>query len=192
MRQSRLNRLAAWLLFGLAMTAAGFLLFLAQRSFYRAAYPMAYSEPVTRHSARSDLPPALVYAIIRTESGFNPLAQSSVPARGLMQITQDTFEWAQLRIGEELPLHYDDLFDSDLNIRYGTAIVRLLLDQYENESNALCAYHAGWGKAGEWLADPLCAPDGHTITYIPYEDTRKYVEKVLRTKRTYEALYGLA
>lgn len=179
-----------WILLTLAILAAGVLVYHGCLRFYRAAYPIGYRETVERECGRNGLPPALVYAVIRTESGFNPLAQSGVPARGLMQITRETFEWAQLRLGEEGERHFDDLFDGGENIRYGAAILRLLLDEFGTESNALCAYHAGWGVTQKWLRNPEYAPDGENIERIPYGDTSRYVKKVLETKKAYETLYG--
>lgn len=162
---------------------------MAFRRFYRAAYPLAYRGEVLAQAAAQGVEPALVFAVIRSESGFNPGAVSEVDARGLMQITQETFEWAQYRIKETEPLHFDDLFDSGLNIRYGTAILALLLEEFGSERNTLCAYHAGWGTAKRWLQDPACSPDGSNITFIPSGATGGYVRKVLETKAVYERLY---
>lgn len=190
MRAERKKSLAAECsLLLLAILTGCALLFTASLAFYRAAYPVGYREIVERESRGNGLPPSLVYAVIRTESGFNPGAQSSVQARGLMQITRETFEWAQYRVKEERALHFDDLFGSEENIRYGAAILRLLLDEFGTETNALCAYHAGWGNAKKWLENPECAPDGKNIEHIPFGDTGRYVEKVLATKATYETLY---
>ena len=171
-----------------AAMCAGVLRYAGLR-FYHAAYPVHYTQDVLLQSEAHDVPPELVFAVIRTESGFNPDAHSSAQARGLMQITKDTFEWAQFRIQETEPLHFDDLFRSDLNIRYGTAILRLLLEEFGTEENALCAYHAGWGNAKKWLADPKTSSDGVHIDTIPFGDTRRYVEKVMETKRIYSKLY---
>lgn len=179
----------AWIgLFGAILIGVG-ALYYPYRYFYRAAFPVVYLELVLRECGEKSLPPSLVLAVIRTESGFNPDAQSGVPARGLMQITQETFEWAQMRIGEMEDLHFDDLFQSDLNIRYGTAILQLHLDEFESMETALCAYHAGRSRAIEWLNHPEYAPDGRTIESIPFEDTSRYVQKVLHTKQIYERLY---
>ena len=57
------------------------------------AYPQKYSEYVNKAAADYNLPPALIYAVIRTESGFDPDAESSVGARGLMQLMPSSFEW---------------------------------------------------------------------------------------------------
>ena len=158
--------------------------------FYRAAYPAGYRAVVLEQSAAHKLEPELVFAVIYSESGFRPEAVSSVEARGLMQITKDTFEWAQYRIKETRQLHFDDLFETELNIRYGTAILSLLLEEFGTESNALCAYHAGWGNAKKWLADPACSTDGKNIENIPFGDTGRYVDKVLKTKEIYQRLYS--
>lgn len=158
-------------------------------SYYRAAYPQGYGDMVISQSKESGVSPALVFAVIRTESGFNPDAQSSVSARGLMQITPDTFEWAKYRINDEESISFNDLYDAGTNIRYGSEILRLLLLEFGSEENALCAYHAGWGNAKKWLQNPEYTPDGEQIANIPFGDTRRYVKKVIETKAIYEKLY---
>lgn len=190
-KKRRANKFTGMLLVVIVVAASIYGIYFSMQRFYHAAYPLKYTDEVEKYSEQNNLPPSLVYAVIRTESGFNPLAQSSIPARGLMQITQDTFEWAQYRISEKNQLHYDDLFDGEINIRYGTAILSLLLEEYETIPNALCAYHAGWGKTREWLNNPEYSPDGKNITVIPYEDTRLYVDKVLQTTAAYNKLYNI-
>ena len=160
------------------------------RAYYKAAYPVDYGDIVLTQSERCNVPPALVFAVIRTESGFNPSAQSSVLARGLMQITPDTFEWAKFRVKEEADLTFEDLYDSEINIRYGNEILRLLLDEFGSEENALCAYHAGWGNAKKWLNNPEYTPNGYQIENIPFGNTSRYVKKVMQTKAIYEKLYN--
>lgn len=157
--------------------------------FYQKAYPLGYQELVLSASEEQGLDPAFVFAVIRTESSFRPQAQSSVGARGLMQITEETFQWIQYRMQDESGTDYDDLFDAQTNIRYGTFLLRTLLDEFGNETNALCAYHAGWGNAKKWIQEEAYAPDGQTITKIPFGDTSRYVAKVLDTKKIYEKLY---
>ena len=71
-------------------------------------------------------------------------------------------------------------------------MLRMLLDEFGSEANALCAYHAGWGNAQKWLKDPECAPDGRNIENIPFGDTKRYVKKVLDTKKMYEKLYDFS
>lgn len=157
--------------------------------FYRSAYPLKYKEAVEAESRANSLPPSLVYAVIRTESGFNPDALSSVGAAGLMQITKDTLDWTLYRLGEEEKA-FDILFDGEENIKYGAALLKLLINEFGSVENALCAYHAGWGNAKNWLSRTEYSPDGVTIENIPFGDTKKYVKKVLETQRMYESLYN--
>lgn len=161
----------------------------AIRFFYQRAYPLEYEQLVQSASAEQELAPSFVFAVIRTESSFRPNVESSVGARGLMQITEETFQWIQYRMKDESGAGFDDLFDEETNIRYGTFLLRMLLDEFGSEANALCAYHAGWGNAQKWLENPAYTPDGQNITKIPFGDTKKYVEKVLDTKKMYEKLY---
>ena len=97
----------------------------------------------------------LLFAVIRTESSFGPDAQSSVGARGLMQIAGGKLSrWIQFRMKDESGVSYDDLFDEKINIEYGTFLLKTLLDEFGSEANALCAYQcAGWGNAKKWLRE---------------------------------------
>lgn len=165
------------------------LVFLGLRQFYRAAYPLGYREVVEPVAAERELDPALVYAVIRTESGFSPTARSSVDARGLMQLTPDTFQWVQYRLGEDGFAAVDLLYDPEENIHYGCANLSLLLGEFSREDTALAAYHAGRGSVNRWLGDSRYSQDGRRLTAIPYPDTDIYVKKVLVTRDLYHRLY---
>ena len=184
MKRSLLNIVAALLVI-VVVTACVRWSFLY---FYRAAYPVRYSSEVLENSAANGIEPALVFAVIRTESGFRPEVQSSVQATGLMQITPGTFLWAQMWEGEEL--EFEQLYDAAVNIRYGTVILRLLFEEFGTEELALCAYHAGWGSVKRWLDDPELSADGEILERIPFPDTAYYVDRVLKTRDTYKRLYG--
>ena len=79
---------------------AGALLRVGYRQYMRAAYPLAYSDYVEKYAKVYEFEPSLIYALIRTESEFDPDAISSAHAMGLMQLTADTFQWAQSRSPE--------------------------------------------------------------------------------------------
>ncbi|MEG2174263.1 MAG: lytic transglycosylase domain-containing protein [Oscillospiraceae bacterium] len=164
------------------------LLVLALRVCVGIVYPVRYEALIERYSRQNGVPTALVYGVIRTESGFRADAVSPIGARGLMQITKDTFEWAKWRMGDERSV-YEDLFDAETNIRYGTYILRLLIDEFEQTDTALAAYHAGWGSVKGWLSKAEHSSDGKTLISIPFANTARYVPRVLHAEAVYHTLY---
>lgn len=150
-------------------------------------YPMKYTEYVEKYSAEYSVDPELVYAVIKTESSFNPDAVSYANAEGLTQIIPETFEWLKMKLGEE-----DEnlsLFDPETSIKYGTYFLSYLLDEYENTDTAIAAYHAGVGNVNGWLEDKSISPDGKTLNGIPIPETAHYVEKVNKALNIYNNLY---
>ncbi|NLB97213.1 MAG: lytic transglycosylase domain-containing protein [Armatimonadetes bacterium] len=101
--------------------------------------------------------PALVRAVVRAESGFNPRALSRVGAMGLMQLMPATAR----------ALGVTNAWDPVQNIRAGTRFLRSLLDQFKNERLAIAAYNAGPGAVKRHGGIP------------PYRETQDYVKKVL-------------
>lgn len=154
---------------------------------YKAMYPTEYEDLVVKYSSENRLEPTLVFAVIRCESGFNKDAMSHKDAHGLMQITPETLEWlVMVEGGSELP----DMYDPEQNIKYGTALLRLHLDEFGNYREMLAAYHAGRGAVNSWLSDPRYSSDGKTLDNIPYGNTNDYVNKVLSVKRIYDKLFA--
>lgn len=176
-------------LLALLLCGAVFLLAVwALRAFVMAAYPVKFSDAVEEYSEANGLPVALVYGVIHTESGFRPEVVSPVGARGLMQITEDTFDWAKWRMGDTETV-YDDLYDPETNIRYGAFILRLLIEEFDDTSTALAAYHAGWGSVKGWLEEEEHSADGVTLRAIPFKTTARYVPRVNRAAAIYRTLY---
>jgi len=161
----------------------------AYSTFYKKAYPIEYADTIRQEADKNDLPYDLVLAVIRTESSFRPHVESSVGARGLMQLTEETFDWTKSKMSDAGDETYTDLYDPHINIKYGTKLLRLLLDEFESEDTALCAYHAGWGNAKKWLSDREHSTDGVNIYNIPFGDTKKYVAKINQTRQIYRNLY---
>ena len=64
-----------------------------------------------------------------------------------------------------------------------------LMEKYESEELALAAYHAGTGNVDKWLKDSEYSDDGKTLKDIPFPSTKKYVTKVIETKKIYQKLY---
>lgn len=172
----------------LVLAVLGGMLCVAGRSVQKALYPQKYSDIVQTYSRRYGVDAALLYAVIRTESSFDPEASSDVGARGLMQIMPDTLDWLCYRMGEETS--FESLSDPETSIRYGAFFLHLLLEEFGSENAALAAYHAGRGSVSRWLQDKAYSADGKTLDTIPYPDTAHYVSKVENAKAVYEKLYA--
>ena len=157
-------------------------------AFTQYTYPVKYEEYVTKASAEFDVPEPLIYAVIQTESGFDPEARSEVGARGLMQITEETFEW--LRTKEDFgssTTTFADLDEPSVAIAYGTYFLQMLLDEFDGDvTTALSAYHAGRGSVHSWLEQAKYSENGRTLDEIPMDDTAYYVQKVERAMGVYE------
>lgn len=156
--------------------------------FEKMSYPNDYSQYVEKAAYDYNLEPSLIYAVIRTESGFNPDAESDAGACGIMQMMPSSFEWLQQQRGEENSYTTEDLFNPEICIDYGSYLLSYFLDYYENERCAVAAYNAGF-VVSDWLADSNCSSDGETLFYIPYEETRNYVDRVESSKEMYINLY---
>ncbi len=158
----------------------------------RQLYPQKYSAQVLYWSAEYDLDPLLVYSFIRTESGFDPDATSDAGARGLMQMTEDTFIWLRTKIAPVDGLTFDDLYEPDVSIRFGCYYLHLCLERYHNDvSTAAAAYHSGWGTVDALLRDGEHSADGLTLTGFPYAQMNHYVEKINSCYRNYQRLYAV-
>lgn len=152
-------------------------------------YPTKYSEYIENFAEQNTLEKSLVYAVVKCESGFDSGAVSDIGAKGLMQLTDDTYEWVLSKTTKAKPLE-NDLFVPEKNIQAGCALLRLHLDEFSDESTAIAAYHAGRSKVKEWLQDKNYSSDGITLTKIPYSDTASYVTKVITTKQKYQEIYN--
>ncbi len=154
-------------------------------------YPLEHRELVETAAQEYAVPVSLIYAIIHTESGFLEDAISSAGAKGLMQITDDTFQWALNRAGEKGKYTSEALYDPAVNIHYGVYVLSLLREQFIDTETALAAYNAGQGRVREWLRDPACSDDGMHLDNIPYAETAEYIRRVTQTQKRYQALYDL-
>ena len=152
-------------------------------------YPIKYSEYIEKYAEQNELDKSLVYAVVKCESGFDSGAVSDIGAKGLMQLTDDTYEWVLSKTTKS-PFYADDLLVPEKNIQAGCALLKLHLDEFSDEGCSLAAYHAGRSKVKEWLRDENYSSDGVTLTKIPYSDTASYVTKVLDTKQKYQDIYN--
>ncbi len=163
------------------LAVAGAILYARTTAWYaRLWHPLRYASIVRTYAHQQRLDPALLAAVIDTESKFNANARSSAGAVGLMQLTPATAEGiAEYTHGSKFRL--SDLTNPDINVRYGSWYLRRLINHYRNERLALAAYNAGEANVDRWQA----AHKG-----IQFADTRAYVEKVETLKKLYRRVYA--
>lgn len=164
------------------------ILLLVPQTISRVVYPRKYSDAVERYSKAYGVPTSIIYAVIKTESNFDPRAVSSAGAIGLMQIMPSTFAWLMALLGETHETVA--LYDPDINIRYGTYFLRYLYDYYGRYDTAFAAYNAGMGNVSRWLDSAEHSLDGR-LTDIPFPETADYVRLVTRRALRYEKIYKL-
>jgi soluble lytic murein transglycosylase len=145
--------------------------------------PLEHEDIIRQQSKEKGVDAALIAAVIDTESKFTN-AESSAGARGLMQITPEAAEFIEKQSGGTT-FNLDDLSDPEINIRYGTFLLKELLERYEGDTAAaLAAYNAGPGNADKW------GGAGLSVEEIPFPETRAYVELVLERQKEYREKYG--
>ncbi|MBI5239747.1 MAG: DUF3393 domain-containing protein [Elusimicrobia bacterium] len=163
-----------------------------------------YSAQIAAAAKEQELDPALVYAIVHTESEFNPMAKSQAPAFGLMQlmIPYGAKEAYQYLYKQDKVLTPEYLFDPDHNIKLGAAYVHLLMTRHygkikdpENRLNlSIAAYNCGSGMVGRTVlagrsADSMTPTElfGRIRTQAPKE-TQHYVPRVRERMELYRSL----
>jgi len=156
-------------------------------TYYPLRMPLGYEEYVLQYATEYRLPPAFVFAVILNESAYQPEVVSPAFAIGLMQILPQTGEQIATALGETY--HEDSLYDPETNIRYGCWYLRHLLDQLgEDPAYAIAAYNAGPKAVGKWLRKKKDEPQEIFIAEIPYQETNRYVRKVMTAYRKYEVM----
>jgi len=126
--------------------------------------PDRYDSLIARVARQHDLPPALVKAVIASESNFNSAAISPKGAEGLMQLMPETAQ----------ALGVANSFHAEQNVQGGTAYLKQLIDRYGDWQYALAAYNAGPKAVERYGGIP------------PFPETRAYVRRVLKYYRAYD------
>ena len=130
--------------------------------------PTNYDQLIRSAAATHRVEPALLKAVMRAESAFNPYATSNKGASGLMQLMPATAK----RFG------VTDIYDPVQNIEGGARYLRFLLTKFKhNYRYAIAAYNAGEGTVMRYKGIP------------PYNETQDYVKKVMRFKQRYTSVF---
>jgi soluble lytic murein transglycosylase len=145
--------------------------------------PLRHEDIIRSQAREKNVDAALIAAVIYAESKFVDRT-SSAGARGLMQITPQAAADIERHSGAT-SFELGDLADPEINIRYGTFLLRDLLDRYDGDRvAALAAYNAGPTNAERWGGSDL------TIEGIRFPETRAYVEDVLDKQDAYREKYA--
>jgi soluble lytic murein transglycosylase len=143
-------------------------------------YPLRYEHIVRGHARNYGLDPALLAAVIYQESKFKADARSGSGAIGLMQLLPDTAKGIALHTGGTA-FRVDDLYDPEINVRYGAWYLSHLLEKYRDERTALAAYNAGQDNVDRWRRSGRA---------IQFSETRAYVDRVEELKQIYRDAYA--
>jgi membrane-bound lytic murein transglycosylase C len=166
-----------------------------------------YRPVVHQFAQQYQISPSLVFAIIRTESNFNPYAVSSAPAYGLMQLvpTSGGREAYRRAKGKDIAPSRDYLFDPTNNVELGTAYLSVLtFDQLDEVANTvsreycvISAYNTGPRNVYRAFSKDTAAavnqinglqPSAvyeHLRQHLPYQETRHYLEKVTASRKAF-------
>jgi soluble lytic murein transglycosylase len=168
---------------------------IAKRAVAAGAPLLAHGYPTIALPQGGIVEPALIYAVIRQESGFETDAVSRSGALGLMQLMPATASW----IAPKLPLPFSLASltaDGSYNIALGRGYLEKLLEDFGGSyALAIAGYNAGPGRVRQWLQDHG-DPRGEAIAMvdwielIPIAETRRYVERVLENLQVYRGQDG--
>ena len=153
-----------------------------ERGIQELTLPLKHEDVIRQQSREKGVDAALIAAVIYSESKFSDRT-SSAGARGLMQITPEAAQEIE-RLSGGTTFKLKDLSDPEINIRYGTFLLRELLDRYDGDVvAALAAYNAGPGNVDKWGGSDL------SVEGIEFPETRAYVEEVLDKQGAYRDKY---
>lgn len=162
----------------------------APKEVLRLIFPRPYEGTVQKYAAKRGLDPALIYALMRQESGFDRDIKSGAGAIGLMQMMPAT---GKAVAKKEKWARFDPftLTEAEVNISLGTAYLRDLKKDYKNNSFwVLANYNAGPEPTRRWINTGADRPLESAVEDISYWETRDYVKKVMGNYWTYRILWN--
>lgn len=155
---------------------------------WRLVYPLNYFKQVESNAGHYNNDVALIMSIIKEESHFNPYAQSAVGAIGLMQLMPQTAH----DVGEKNGYDFNtaDLFNPEFNIKMGNIYYAQLRNVLDNKDiSAVASYNGGIGSVQKWRTNIEYNDTDEFVEQIPYEETKNYVYKVMKSYWNYTRIY---
>jgi soluble lytic murein transglycosylase len=160
-------------------------------AYWKLVFPRPYWQQLESDSRANGLDPFLVAALIRQESEFNPDAVSRMNAYGLMQLLPSVGKSLAKKDGEP-NFTTSELLDPSTNLRLGTQDLRKSIDRYNGQLEyALAAYNAGDSPVHQWMSTNNYRDIAEWVESIPYTETRKYVQGILRNRELYREVYAV-
>ena len=149
-------------------------------------YPRPWSATVSKYAAEYRLPEYLLYALIRSESFFQPRIVSGAGAVGLTQLMPAT----AADIAKKLKVANYSLTDPEINIRFGAYYLAEMIRRSDNRIMPACfAYNAGISRVRGWQKKAQGLPDDLFLESLEYAETRDYGRKLLSAATVYGVLY---
>ncbi len=159
---------------------------------WKLAYPQPFAELIDGYERSHNVPDLLAFAVMQTESRFNPGATSWAGARGLIQLMPATAQGVAKKAG--MTVTQDDLYDPATNLNLGMQYLSGLVQRYGGGPGAVAlaipSYNAGAGAVDKWLAERADWDLDLFIEAIPYDETRKYTQSVFGRWWAYRWIYG--
>jgi len=161
------------------------------RAIWEAAFPKAYGALVDTLGPPAGNPDWFLYAIMRKESGFQPLDVSYADARGLLQMIPPTSAKVAAAAGAQF--FPDQLYDPEINIRLGATYIGSLYRKFGQQIPvAAGSYNAGPKAMSRWCDQHGKHPMDEFVELIAFAQTREYVKRVASIYARYRYLYGPA
>ncbi|MGD8998810.1 MAG: transglycosylase SLT domain-containing protein [Granulosicoccaceae bacterium] len=152
----------------------------------RLRFPIVFEKQVLKNAKTNRIDPAWVFSILRQESAYMTDARSHAGALGLMQLMPRTARSEAKRLKLRVRNQYE-ILHVDNNIQLGTAHLKSVLERHNGHLPlATAAYNAGSYRVRSWLPEIAAVPADVWIETVPFNETRKYVKKIMATTAIFE------
>jgi len=160
------------------------------RLLWELAYPRPYLELVTATAEKTGVDSALLYAVMREESAFEPKVESYAQAIGLLQLLESTGA-SEAKSTYGWTIDRADLQNPAINIPVGAAFLAHIAAKTSAHPTLMAAaYNAGRGALAGWLKKRKREALYRFVEHIPYDQTRNYSKRVTNSLLVYRVLYG--
>lgn len=163
------------------------------KELWQIAYPLAFGDLVRADENKHQVPPFLAFAIMQTESVFDPGVTSKAGARGLIQLMPATAADLARQAGLA-DFNPENLYQPALNLDLGTRYLGNLVRRFGGDDAAvplaIPSYNAGAGAVDRWLERRKSWDYDLFIEAIPFDETRAYTQSVLERWMTYRWVHG--